>query len=393
MNRALMTDAAFRSQCGGAETAPLARSWHRVDDALHHRRPDRLPRDFLAVPEVWSRLESRLNVRSRAEVLVRLGVDCRVVSYDSFCRHPDEPPDQVDWSGSLDRSSLGGMYRRREADGSTRDIWGAHRRRVETGQAAHDEFVSHPLGNARSLEDLQGYRWPDPSWWNFDGLRAEIDALNQPERYHIRFRVGSVFETAWSLCGFERFLFDLAAAPQLPRYVMERITEVHLANLRGALAAAGDRIDLVYFYDDVATQTGLLIGPAMYDSHIRPFHQRLIDEAARQGKPVMLHCCGAVFPLISRFIDMGLRVLNPIQPRARGMAPENLVRNFGGRLAFHGGIDIQELLPGGTPAQVRAEAARVGGLLGERGGYILAGSHHIQADTPVENILAMYSVD
>jgi uroporphyrinogen decarboxylase len=133
--------------------------------------------------------------------------------------------------------------------------------------------------------------------------------------------------------------------------------------------------------------------PEMYDSHIRPFHQRLIDEAGRFGKPAMLHCCGAVFPLIPRLIDMGIRVLNPIQPRARDMTPENLARHFGGRLAFHGGIDIQELLPRGTPAQVQAEVARVARLLGEQGGYILAGSHHIQADTPVENILAMYTAD
>jgi uroporphyrinogen decarboxylase len=316
-----------------------------------------------------------------------------VVSYDSYCQHPDEAPEEADWNGSLDRSSVGRMFRRREPDGGTRDIWGAHRRRVETAHGAHDEIASHPLGTAQSLEDLRGYRWPEPDWWSFDGLRADLATLNQPERYHIRFRLGSVFETAWSLYGFERFLFDLAAAPQLPRYIMERITEIHVANLRAALDAAGDGVDLVYFYDDVASQTGLLMRPEMYDAHLRPFHQRLIDEAARFRKPVMLHCCGAVFPLIPRLIDMGLRVLNPIQPRARDMAPENLARSFGGRLVFHGGIDIQELLPQGTLAQIQEEVARVAGLLGERGGYILAGSHHIQADTPVENILAMYSVE
>ena len=75
------------------------------------------------------------------------------------------------------------------------------------------------------------------------------------------------------------------------------------------------------------------------------------------------------------------------------MAAENLAREFGGRLAFHGGIDIQELLPRGTPLQVKAEAARVAQLLGGNGGYILASAHHIQADTPVENVLAMYEED
>ncbi len=365
----------------------------RVNDAVRHRKPDRLPRDFAAVPQVWERLQAHFGVATRAEVLVQMGIDCRVVSYDTYCSHPDLPPQSVDPQASLERSSVGGMWRRWEADGSNRDIWGAHRRRVAAAQGAHEEFASYPLADAQSLDDLRRYRWPTPDWWRFDPLRADIAALNRPEVYNVRFRVGSIFETAWSLYGFERFLCDLAAEPELPRYIMERITEVHAANLRAALRAAGDVLDIVYFYDDFASQTGLLIRPEMYDLYVRPFHQQLIDIAAQFGKPVMLHSCGAVFPLIPRLIDMGISILNPIQPRARGMAAENLARAFGGRLAFHGGIDIQELLPRGTPPQVKAEAARVAQLLGGNGGYILAGAHHIQADTPVENVLAMYEED
>jgi uroporphyrinogen decarboxylase len=298
----------------------------------------------------------------------------------------------VDPQASLERSSLGGMWRRWDADGSNRDIWGAQRRRVAAAHGAYEELASYPLGDARSLDELRRYRWPTPDWWCFDSLRADIAALNRPETYSIRFRAGSIFETAWSLYGFERFLCDLAADPVLPRYIMERITEVHTANLRAVLRAAGDLLDVIYFYDDFASQTGLLLGPETYDRHLRPFHQRLIDIAAQSGKPVMLHSCGAVAPLIPRLIEMGVNILNPIQPRARGMEPEQLARAFGGRLAFHGGIDIQELLPRSTPSQVKAEAARVAEVLGDNGGYILASAHHIQADTPVENVLAMYDV-
>jgi uroporphyrinogen decarboxylase len=89
-------------------------------------------------------------------------------------------------------------------------------------------------------------------------------------------------------------------------------------------------------------------------------------------------------------MDMGLAVLNPIQPRAMNMAPEKLAQEFGGRIAFHGGIDIQELLPRATPSQVREQVAATSEILGAHGGYIMCGSHHIQADTPLENILAMY---
>jgi len=104
-----------------------------------------------------------------------------------------------------------------------------------------------------------------------------------------------------------------------------------------------------------------------------------------------MHSCGAVYPLIPRFIDMGLGILNPVQPTARDMNPEKLAAEFGGRLAFHGGIDVQGFLPGATPAEVKAKVRETCELLGRNGGYIMSGSHHIQADTPIENVLAMYS--
>ncbi len=342
----------------------------RVLEALSFRRPDRTPRDFAAVPEVWARLASHLGAADREGVLHRLGVDCRVVSYDAFCRPP-----------------------RVEPDGSQRDIWGAHRRPVASPFGTLDQFASFPLASARDLGDLRRYPWPRPEWWDFRGLPAAIAALNGGERYHIRYRVGSVFENAWSLYGFERMLLDLAADPSLPVYVMERIAEVHLANLRAALAAAGDSIDLVYFYDDLASQEGLLMSPRLYERHIAPSHARIIELAREHGKPVMMHCCGAVRPLIPRLIDMGLAVLNPVQTSARGMDPQALAAEFGGRLAFHGGIDVQRFLPRATPEEVRGKVARTCEALGRSGGYILSGSHHFQADIPIENVLAMYGVD
>jgi uroporphyrinogen decarboxylase len=364
----------------------------RVNDAIAHRRPDRIPRDFAAVPEVWERLQQHFDARDREEVLVRLGVDCRIVSYDSFCQDPTLDPAQVDWDASPERSSLSGMWRRVLPDGSTRDIWGAHRQRVANRFGTLDQFVSHPLAQVQSVEELGRYRWPAPEWWDFQSLPEFIARLNEREVYHIRYRAGSVFETAWSLVGFERFLSNLALRPELPTYVMDRIAEVHLANLETVLRTAGAQIELVYFYDDLASQNGLLLSTGMYDQFIRPHHQRLIDLAGRYRKPTMLHCCGSVYALIPRLIEMGLAVLNPVQPRARNMEHERLAREFGGRIAFHGGIDIQDFLPRATPEQVRDQVAATCEILGTQGGYIMSGSHHIQADTPGENILAMYGL-
>jgi uroporphyrinogen decarboxylase len=362
----------------------------RVNRAITFQKPDRTPRDFAAVPEVWAKLAAHFGTANRADLLKHLGVDCRLVSYDSFCRQPDVDPQKVDLEASMERASTAGMWRQIEPDGSNRDIWGAHRARVKNEFGELDQLVSFPLASAQSVKDLQQYRWPRPEWWDFSGLRAAIEALNDDASYSIRFRLGSFFETAWSLYGLDRFLLELAEHPAMPCYLMDRIAEVHLQNLQTALETAGDLIDIVYFYDDLASQTGLLLSPKLYERHLQRHHRQVIELAARHGKPAMLHCCGAVHPLIPRLIDMGLRVLNPIQPSARNMAPEQLAAEFGGRIAFHGGVDVQQFLPCATPDQVREQVARLAAVLGQVGGYVLAGSHHLQADTPLENVLAMY---
>lgn len=364
----------------------------RVNKAITFQKPDRTPRDFAAVPEIWKKLGEHFGTANRNKILACLDVDCRIVSYDSFCQHPSVDSTQVNADASMERSSVGGMWRKVEPDGSNWDIWGAHRRRVPHKYGAYDEFASFPLENARSVDDLKKYEWPQPDWWRFDNLVSYINELNDNAVYSIRYRIGSVFETSWSLYNFEKFLLDLALHPEMPRYVMERIAEVHIKNLDAVLRLACDLIDIVYFYDDIASQDSLLLSPQMYEDLIQPYHQEIINVARSYGKPTMMHCCGAVYPMIDTFIEMGLTILNPIQPAAKNMNPEKLAEEFGGRIAFHGGIDIQSFLPTATLNQVVEKVKYTSEVLGSNGGYIMAGSHHIQADTPVDNILAMYDV-
>jgi uroporphyrinogen decarboxylase len=363
---------------------------NRINKALLFEKPDRTPRDFAAVPEIWNKLSDYFGIEDRHEILKRLEVDCRIVSYDSFCKHPDFDNENVDMNASQERSSVGGMWRRTDEDGSTVDIWGARRIKVENQSGVLEQFSSYPLESAQTVEDLKKHRWPQPDWWDFSQLRSFIGHYNDDKIFSIRYRLGSFFETAWSLYNFEKFLLDMAMNPEMPKYIMKRIAEVHLNNLNTVLENSGDLIDIVYFYDDIASQNGLLISPVMYDEFIRPYHTQVIELAAKYNKPAMMHCCGAVYPMIETFIDMGLAILNPIQPSAKDMNPEKLIEEFGGRIAFHGGIDVQQFLPVASAEQVTEKVDYTCKTLGENGGYILSGSHHIQADTSLENVLAMY---
>ncbi|GIK72807.1 MAG: uroporphyrinogen decarboxylase [Chloroflexota bacterium] len=379
----------------------------RVKTALAHQQPDRQPVDFLATPEIWRRLQAHLDIPSQPlteadffdpaweQVQRHFQVDCRVISYDQFCRPPDRilrPGAEIDWWNALSRSTPNRMWRQQLPDGTALDIWGHVIRIVHNPTGAYEEYAVWPLAGATSVEDLKHYPWPEPDWWDFTPIRGVMAQLDAHEEYHLRFRIGSVFELSWQLRGMQEFLMDLVNQPEIPQYIMERLTEVYVENTRRVLELAGDRLDMVYFYDDVATQQNLMISARMWRRLIKPLHQRIIDVAKAYNKPVMYHCDGALYPLIPELIDMGVDVLNPVQADAAGMEPQRLKDEFGDRLCFHGGIDIIKTLPRGTVADVRAEVAERIRVLGRNGGYILASSHHIQSDTPLDNIFAMYDL-
>jgi uroporphyrinogen decarboxylase len=380
----------------------------RVLTAMQHRQPDRVPVDFLATPEIWDKLVAHFDPDGtevdhggyfspeREAVLRRLEVDCRLISYDMFCAPPEkalQPGGNIDWWTSLARSTPNRMWRQLMPDGTAFDVWGHHTRSVQHSSGFYEEYASWPLRAAQSVAELAQYAWPQPDWWDFSTVRDAIAKINPRQTYHLRFRAGTMFESAWQLRGMEEFLVDLASDPALPEYILDRISEVVVENTRRVLEAASELIDMVYFYDDMGAQTGLLISKNMWRKYIRPHHQRLIEMAHSFDKPVMYHSDGAIYPLLVELIDLGVDVLDPIQPNARDMAPARLKAEFGERLAFHGGIDIVETLPLKPPEEVIAEVSERVRVMGENGGYILASSHHIQPDTPLENILAMYKVE
>jgi uroporphyrinogen decarboxylase len=377
----------------------------RVRAAIRHEPTDRIPCDFLATTEVWDKLvehfqpdtsglEDMAWLQPEREAILRLlDVDCRLFSYDMFCDPPAEvfkPGAKVDWWSSLTRSTPNRMWRQVLPDSTIYDIWGEHRKLEAHSFGYYEAHTTWTLGEAASINDLKQHQWPTPEWWDFSELPAMIDRLQQDGPFHVRFRLGSFFEEAWGLRGLEQFMLDFALDPSIPVYIMDRILEVHLENLKTVLELAADKLDTIYTYDDVATQNSLLISPDHWRRLVKPRHQQILDVIHSYGKTAMYHCDGAVAPLIPELIDMGVNVLNPIQPDAKGMDPLGLKAQYGQQLTFHGGIDIIKTLPRGTPAQVQKEVRDRVKVLGEGGGYIMCSSHHIQPDTSLDNVLAMY---
>lgn len=385
--------------------------FERVVTALAHCEPDRVPVDFLVTPEVWNKLIAEIKPElpawsadgrvdgalfvepAREAVMRHFEIDVRLLSYDMFCAPPPAAMKQgavVNWWISLARSTPNRMWVQYVPDGTWYDIWGSHYRRVENEYGAYQEFASFPLSTATTPEELEAHPWPTSDWWDFSPIPDLLETLDPQHNYYWRFRIGSVFEIAWALRGMQEFLIDLAAQPEFPQFIMDKLSAVYLENTRRVLELAGDRIDMVYFYDDVATQNSLMISKQMWREYVRPHHQKLIDLAHSYGKKVMYHCDGAIYPLIPELIELGVDLLNPIQPDAKGMDSRRLKTEFGNQLCFHGGVDIIKTLPRGTRDEVIAEVRERVNILGENGGYIMCSSHHIQGDTPLANIFTMY---
>ncbi|HEY63286.1 MAG TPA: uroporphyrinogen decarboxylase [Caldilineae bacterium] len=273
-------------------------------------------------------------------------------------------------------------------DGSFRDEWGVGYYPV----GPYNERVYHPLANA-TLEDLDHFPWPDPhDPGRVAGLREEARRLYEETDYslvagHIS---AGIFQDCWNLRGMECFLEDMALNREFAEALLDRVLAIHIALWEHFLDAVGDYVDIVETADDLGGQTGLLISPRMYRELIKPRHAALNAAIRKRTQAkILYHSCGAIMPLIDDLIEIGVDILNPIQPLPGLMDPEELRTRYGDRLIFHGGLDVQSLLPAGSLDAVRAHVRRYLDVLGpER--YIMAPANTVQPGTPPENIVAAY---
>jgi len=342
----------------------------RIIGAVQHRRTDRLPIDYVATPESHAGLKAYLGIDDDESLLRRLGCDIRRVAGR--------------YVGPSDLSGAAGV----NAEG--KDFLGVVWKPVKNQYATYNEIAHHPLGRVTTVREVEEYRWPSVDWFDCSNLSDEIDRINRDDQYGIMFFVGGAFETPWYMRGMERFLMDLVECPDIAEAISRRATQFYKERALRAIEQAKGKIDIVVSGGDVGTQRDMMLSPELWRRHIKPYSTQLIRTFKDMGLMTFYHSCGSIVPIIDDLIEMGLDILDPVQPAAEGMEPAGLKERFGDRLTFHGGIDEQDLLPRGTPQDVRAEVQRLMDALGSDGGYIVCPAHAIQPDTPPENIMAIY---
>ena len=345
----------------------------RVQAALNHEEADRCPMQVSFTPEFADRLRKDMAIQGNQvhnphgggntyELERALGEDLLLTS--------------VGWANSyyLD-------------DKAYVDEWGVgwdlHAYETPFGTGHYTEMVRHPLADDQAISS---YQPPDPNRPELYTAAAEVVSSFKDDYWIVGVTVTTILETAWALRGLEQILIDLASDPDLANHLLDIPYHYHLTAAR-KLVELG--VDMIWTGDDVGSQNQMMISPRMWRKYLKPRMANFIAElkAINPEVKVAYHSDGDISPIIPELIEIGLDVLNPIQPAS--MDPVQIKKEFGEKLCFWGSIDEQHTLPFGTAAEVAAEVRQRLETIGKGGGLILAPTHHVQLDTPLENFWAM----
>lgn len=336
-------------------------SRNRVKDVFEGRKIDRFPMWYGADPQTTENVAKHLGVDGEESVLRHLGIDFRTI-----------------------RPRYIGPTLAKYPDGSFETVWGIRRGGLYYGHA-----LNHPLEDAKTIKEIERYRWPDPEDWT---VSHTLDEIDQYEGYCL---IGGdwspFFHDVAELFGMETLFTNMFYNPKVVEAAIEHCIAFYLETSQNMFELAGDKLDIFFFGNDFGSQKSLLFSPEMWRRFFRQPLKKFIELGDHYGLKTVLHSCGSVYEIIPDLIDMGLNGLNPIQISAANMAPEKLQQEFGKNLVFFGGIDVQTLLTFGTEKQVRKETRRIISVLGANRKYILAPAHdYLLPEVPPENIVAMY---
>ena len=338
-------------------------SKERVQMAVSFEEPDRPPAQIYTTPEIHERLTKHFGGRDIIDVL---GIDFRSVG--------------PAWRGSIMEPNDGIHY----------DIWGAGYRPVRNEFGTYDEACDLALARIETMEDVERYPWPNVEDYDYSTIEEQCD------RY-ADFAVclggaGSpdILNGVSRGRGMEQVIVDIGTGDEVGMAVIDRRVDFMYEMLKRGLEAANGKVDILCLGEDCGNQNGRMFSPDTFDRVFVPRLKRFYDLAHEYGAKAMMHSCGDNYQIIPTFIEMGLDILDAMQPEPAGMDPETLKREFGDRIAFCGLISTQHTLPHGTVEDCRREARHRIDVIGKGGGYIFTPAHCIQPDTPVENVLAIY---
>ena len=368
----------------------------RVERALKLKAPDRVPIDMGSIvtgvtTAANDALKAKLGIRTEDPVVDR--IQQLALPSDELLDRLHVDTRYVYLSASRDWSDI------ELPDNCYRDEFGVTRKAAfdpKSGQLLYYDFVpgTAPLAGVQTAQEMAKIPWPDPhDPARYAGLEEKARELHDNSEYAVIVNaIGSVYEFAWYLRGYQQFHMDIAADPAIAEALMDGMLAYQSAMFGEILDRAGKYVSVVMVGDDLGTQRGPVMSPETYRKLVWPRQKKFYDMIhSKTDAAIFYHSCGSVVPLIPHLIDAGINALHPVQPLARGMGDRRrLKKEFGGKITFWGGFDQQRVLPFGTPEEVREETKRLLDEFMPDGGFVFCTGHNIQRGVPPENVLATY---
>jgi uroporphyrinogen decarboxylase len=348
----------------------------RVIAAASRRKPDRVPKDLSwgFTPMV---METFRQQTGRDDPDEYFNIEVRFVGMDL-------PPELAALEPARRRETYGPYYSDLPANADITEWGTAHL----PGTFYHFTSMIAPMTGFDSLRQFEAFPLP-----NYEDPLRKAHASAQIQAHHSRdlavagAMAVTIFEVAWQLRGLEEMFRDFRDAPAFAECLLDRITEIRCGEAR---FFAEQDVDVLILGDDVSMQTGMLMSPATWRKWFKGRMRRIIESAhaVKPGLPVFYHSDGNPSAIIPELIDIGVTILNPVQPEC--IDPVAVKQRYGDRLALWGTIGTQTTMPFGTPDDVRAEVKRRIETVGYDGGLILGPTHSLEPDVPWENIVALY---
>ena len=335
-------------------------SRERMLRALRHEETDRVPFNMRFAPHLARKVREFVG---KEDLAAYFDYDIRFAGYMSDQRTPDFS----EYLGEI-------------PENASVSPWGVA---SVQGNFLHFSRRITPMRHL-TVDDLDSYPWPryGPK---IHEMRTQVKVIQASGYAAVsNYECGS-YEQACALRGQEQFLIDLAADPEFAESLLSRIAEI---KVRKAMANADAGVDVVWIGDDLGTQNSLVFDPDIWRCMIRPPLQRIVDaiRSVREDVIIAYHSCGHVEPVAGELADVGINVLESVQPEANDV--DKLKALHGDRLAFWGTMGAQSTFPFGTVQDVRAEVRKRTAIMGKSGGLMLAPAHVLEPEVPVENVLA-----
>jgi uroporphyrinogen decarboxylase len=340
----------------------------RVLTAVAHREPDRVPIQVYLTPEIAKRLLDHFGFDQMDQLFRIFGVDLRGVN----APYVGEKAPCPDHSAFVDE-------------------WGVGYEMFDHGHGGSYPEPNHlALAQITTMDGYEAYPWPSPDDYDYSNIEAGCDAFGEFAITTGGAGIPDIVNGVGRGRGMQQVIMDIMTGDPVGVAIIDKRCDHYYEVVRRTLEAAKGKIDILCLGEDTGNQNGAMFPPEVFNEFFFPRIKRFIDLGREFGCKTMMHSCGDTHELQPTFIEMGLDILDAMQPEPDGMDPEQIKREHGDKLTLCGLISTQETLPFGTEEQCRAEARHRIEVIGQGGGYIFAPAHCIQANNPLENVLAIY---